>query len=399
MGYPPVGKGRGGSSGRPIPGTPGSPGRDGVTPHIGVNGNWFIGTKDTGVSARGESDGRAIIAVSQQGNTLTFQHADGAKHAISITPGTPTDPTGLTDEIKKAEASITSEGHDIDALKAQVGQLSHHVDSMLGVFSYRGTVPPTAYPTELKSANFINLHDSKGHQSMVMPDQQGLSNDGTVFFLNNENDSSTVTVNAVYGIPIDNAANMIVGPGQFHMLVKHGNEWITAATGYIPSSLDDITNRVAATMTPQLHTTPQINDIINQWIANPHNQGTLDKIMTDLGYTKGGGHSGGGTPHPSTVKLHYGTGDDYPTTFAGEIGEVSTSQPMVVNHLDQNPKHVWIAVPTSRKDKVVGIVANSGMPAEWASKDVTINLEQWTLFLSPTPLADDSVKFTIRWSV
>ena len=28
-------------------------GDDGVTPHIGVNGNWFIGNIDTGVAAQG----------------------------------------------------------------------------------------------------------------------------------------------------------------------------------------------------------------------------------------------------------------------------------------------------------------------------------------------------------
>jgi hypothetical protein len=29
-------------------------GLNGITPHIGANGNWFIGTKDTGVHAQGE---------------------------------------------------------------------------------------------------------------------------------------------------------------------------------------------------------------------------------------------------------------------------------------------------------------------------------------------------------
>lgn len=31
----------------------GEPGKDGITPHIGSNGNWFIGEKDTGISAGG----------------------------------------------------------------------------------------------------------------------------------------------------------------------------------------------------------------------------------------------------------------------------------------------------------------------------------------------------------
>ena len=42
-------------------GPAGADGEDGVTPHIGENGNWFIGTTDTGVSAQGAS-GATITA-------------------------------------------------------------------------------------------------------------------------------------------------------------------------------------------------------------------------------------------------------------------------------------------------------------------------------------------------
>lgn len=37
-----------------IEGTKGDPGADGVTPHIGANGNWFLGENDTGKPSRGE---------------------------------------------------------------------------------------------------------------------------------------------------------------------------------------------------------------------------------------------------------------------------------------------------------------------------------------------------------
>lgn len=35
------------------PGAPGAPGDDGLTPHIGANGNWWIGDADTGARAQG----------------------------------------------------------------------------------------------------------------------------------------------------------------------------------------------------------------------------------------------------------------------------------------------------------------------------------------------------------
>ena len=43
-----------------VPGTDGKDGADGVTPHIGDNGNWFIGETDTGIKAKGTdgADGR-----------------------------------------------------------------------------------------------------------------------------------------------------------------------------------------------------------------------------------------------------------------------------------------------------------------------------------------------------
>lgn len=46
---------RGGGSGGPGP--PGDPGTPGVSPHIGGNGNWFIGATDTGVHAQGPAGG------------------------------------------------------------------------------------------------------------------------------------------------------------------------------------------------------------------------------------------------------------------------------------------------------------------------------------------------------
>ena len=42
-------------------GANGQPGADGTTPHIGENGNWFIGDTDTGVPARGEGGGSGGI--------------------------------------------------------------------------------------------------------------------------------------------------------------------------------------------------------------------------------------------------------------------------------------------------------------------------------------------------
>lgn len=44
----------------PLPSLKGENGVDGITPHIGNNGNWYIGDKDTGISASGESTSTGI---------------------------------------------------------------------------------------------------------------------------------------------------------------------------------------------------------------------------------------------------------------------------------------------------------------------------------------------------
>lgn len=49
------------------PGVPGVPGKDGITPHIGSNGNWYLGDTDTGVSAGGGT----ADAVQYTAQTLT----------------------------------------------------------------------------------------------------------------------------------------------------------------------------------------------------------------------------------------------------------------------------------------------------------------------------------------
>ena len=38
----------------------------GISPHIGENGNWFIGDKDTGISAKGDSESIDINRITEQ---------------------------------------------------------------------------------------------------------------------------------------------------------------------------------------------------------------------------------------------------------------------------------------------------------------------------------------------
>lgn len=100
----------------------------------------------------------------------------------------------------------------------------------------------------------------------------------------------------------------------------------------------------------------------------------------------------------STSGIYAGTGGNYPSTLSGSIGPYSKNQDIVITHLDQNPKKVWIAIPKQLASDVSGVVANGGLPATWTSRDETIDGKVFTIFLSPTELADDTLTLEIRWN-
>ena len=73
-------------------GDKGDAGDDGITPHIGENGNWWIGTTDTGIKAQGEQGPSGITPhIGENGNwwigtTDTGIKAQGAKGDDAIAP-------------------------------------------------------------------------------------------------------------------------------------------------------------------------------------------------------------------------------------------------------------------------------------------------------------------------
>ena len=72
-------------------------GADGITPHIGANGNWYIGTTDTGVKAQGPAGaaGRGIKSIARtSGNgsagtvdTYTITYTDGTRSTYQVRNG------------------------------------------------------------------------------------------------------------------------------------------------------------------------------------------------------------------------------------------------------------------------------------------------------------------------
>ena len=64
----------------------GESGKDGITPHIGENGNWFIGVKDTGINANG-TKGIGISHIELNNNELNITLSDGTVYNLGNIKG------------------------------------------------------------------------------------------------------------------------------------------------------------------------------------------------------------------------------------------------------------------------------------------------------------------------
>lgn len=101
-------------------GEDGKDGSDGITPHIGSNGNWYIGDTDTGVEARGEDGSAATVAIVgatdlPAGSNPSVTEAGGStaqnrKYILGIPRGAQGPAYELTDDDKAAITAAVIEG-------------------------------------------------------------------------------------------------------------------------------------------------------------------------------------------------------------------------------------------------------------------------------------------------
>lgn len=102
-------------------GKPGADGKPGITPHVGDNGNWWIGEVDTGVKAQGDKGESPTITVTQGGLSdgrgavfITIKNADGTEEEVTLLDGLPgkdgQSPTIWTEEIENGYGITISNG-------------------------------------------------------------------------------------------------------------------------------------------------------------------------------------------------------------------------------------------------------------------------------------------------
>ena len=104
-------------------GKDGEDGKNGLTPHIGENGNWWVGDTDTGVSAKGDKgDTGAKGADGVSPTASVTQTDDGAEFTVTDASGTTT--ATIKNGINGRDGAPGAPGKDavVDATLTQAGQ-------------------------------------------------------------------------------------------------------------------------------------------------------------------------------------------------------------------------------------------------------------------------------------
>ena len=113
VGIPAI-KGPKGDPGDPgVPGVPGVPGKDGITPTIGSNGNWYLGTTDTGKPSRGATgtpgkDGAGMdITGATVGQIVKIAAVDASGVPIAWSPADMPSGGGSADAVLHTAQTLT----------------------------------------------------------------------------------------------------------------------------------------------------------------------------------------------------------------------------------------------------------------------------------------------------
>lgn len=141
-------------------------GKDGITPHIGDNGNWFIGTTDTGVSAEGEDGGHYIPVVTQpSSDKLQISFTPSKSDMPAVNPVTVTLPVseGSGENANQVEPAWS------DIPKIFFGDpLQQTKDEIVTTFSYRSKTMSLDCYAEIKAQGNSTMMWPKKNQTVKL---------------------------------------------------------------------------------------------------------------------------------------------------------------------------------------------------------------------------------------
>lgn len=135
-------------------------------------------------------------------------------------------------------ASIKANADEIARLKTNTGT------SAKDVYSYRGKGLPTL-PSDIKSAYYISVYALDKNGTITLPDTNV---EDTIFVLDNTDLNNSIFIQSTNGVSINQASRINVPADNMVFLVRAKTEWTVGFSGLIPSSLNDIVNKVKAAL-------------------------------------------------------------------------------------------------------------------------------------------------------
>ena len=262
----------------------GGGGTNGITPHIGVNGNWYIGETDTNIKAQG-ANGVGIKSIVDNGdNTFTITLTDDTTSIIEKVDTNISDvnATNLTDggdtTLHYHSADRDRANHTgVQAISTVTG-LQTALDSKVSVVSGKSLMSDTEIT---RLASVVNYNDTSLTNRVI-------ALEGSTGFSGNYNDlsnkptiptkTSELTNDSGFVTDVSNkleASNLIAGTNV--TLTKVGNDITVSASGGASGDYVDLTTNqtVGGTKTftdnitaPNISTTKALSILTSAWVAD-----------------------------------------------------------------------------------------------------------------------------------
>lgn len=415
---------------RPIAGAGG--GKDGKTPHIGSNGNWFIGTADTGVKAGGGVPPGGLITSADDPRTKPA----GRYYVNEKFIGAPTlsgnDYVGLIDVIKNYDGSNNG-----DLIKYFTKEGMHYLIRYAGGWEVQWNTPFDGTTSYALTADKINQAIDHGTASgpgsvkglaegwWVIPATDptltgrpsGAIGDliyhthriatgvgkqsyamGMALGKNKDNqDAMWVTYRNKAGWTSWWEVKNLSGAGSTTLRqdIESLKQGQTAALARISTLETDLGNIFAPTRsTFDLEANRLIDAKLAPVIAGEISAPDVENYLKAKGW---GPLSRPPIPKPpqQAVTMYAAFETNFPTSLSGMTS--STTNVFNLARSQATPARIFVAVPEDHQeaDAVTGIRVDDGLKAVWESRDRTYDGKKYRVFYSPGGYHDTNAKVEI----
>lgn len=171
--------------------------------------------------------------------------------------------------------------NDVAANKAELARLKTDLTQAAEtIYTYRGKTQPVSMDSEKHKAYYISMYGLDDDNFIFqMPNPADSLEDGAVFCIDNNDKKNFFMLEPPIGETINGKADQLkIRPSSIAFLVKTGDDWNEAFSGYIPPNLDTIIQAVK-TKIPQGGTGPTIEEIQAQLKDRLH---TFREIQTEF---------------------------------------------------------------------------------------------------------------------